>query len=89
MLELTNNDRLNHLTDLYHDAVCKRNHTDQCAYNYGNWTDDVRDDMLVWKQKVQKIVNRFGLVTAARMITDVAHGEIVKQNLQDFLDGQH
>ena len=69
------------LADFYHRITCTMDHTERCAYHYGNWDNDIRFEMIEAYESIVKFTDRFGAKEVVSKLDAIKAGEQAKKDL--------
>ena len=72
------------LADRFHDLTCTMDHTERCAYHYGNWDNDIRSEMLDAYARVDKAINKLSFKGVKNLLDYIDKGESAKKKLENF-----
>ncbi len=76
--------KVQQLADRFHELTCGMDHTERCAYHYGNWDNDIRSEMLDAYARVDKAIDEFSYKGVKDLLKFVEKGDWAKQKLEKF-----
>ncbi len=83
-LENSKDPKIQQMADRFHEVTCISDHTERCAYHYGNWDNDIRSEMLDAYASVSKAIDKFSYKGVKDLIKHVERGENAKHKLERF-----
>jgi len=72
------------MADRFHEVTCTMDHTERCAYHYGNWDNDVRREMLDAYASVDKAIDKFSYRGVNDLLGQIERGENARHKLERF-----
>ena len=76
--------KVQQMADRFHDLTCTLDHTERCAYHYGNWDNDIRSEMLDAYARTDKAINKLSYKGVKDLLKYVERGDKAKQKLEKF-----
>lgn len=76
--------RVQKLADRFHDLTCTMDHTERCAYHYGNWDNDIRSEMLDSYARTDKAIDKLSFKGVKNLLDYIDKGESAKKKLEKF-----
>ncbi len=83
-LSVSTDPKVQKMADRFHELTCTMDHTERCAYHYGNWNDDIRSEMLDAYASVDKAINKFSFKGVKDLMNHVERGENARTKLERF-----